>query len=128
LDVLFLRLTGTATPRVCQDVIASLLSKDPLDDSFDRANLRLQVHRKPPGKSGFQIALASFVKEIQRKPESTIIYAPTIQAVEDISLWLSAQVPCRVMPYHSKLSDQQKEEGHLGFLVGTVTVIVATVR
>mmetsp|Transcript_22327 Transcript_22327/g.31981 ORF Transcript_22327/g.31981 Transcript_22327/m.31981 type:complete len:397 (-) Transcript_22327:1171-2361(-) len=129
LDVPFLSLTGTATPRVRQDVITSLLLKDPLVQvhSFDRANLRLQVHRKPPGKSGFQIALASFVKEIQRKPESTIIYAPTIQAVEDISLWLSAQVPCRVMPYHSKLSDQQKEEGHLGFLVGTVTVIVATV-
>lgn len=130
LDVPFLSLTGTATPRVRQDVITSLLLKDPLVQvhSFDRANLRLHVHRKPPGKNGFQIALASLVKEIQRKPESTIIYAPTIQVVEDISLWLSAQVPCRVMPYHSKLSDQQKEEGHLGFLVGTVTIIVATVR
>jgi ATP-dependent DNA helicase RecQ len=132
-DVPILTLTGTATPRVREDIISSLLLKDPLIQihSNDRDNLRLEVHRKPTN-GGFKTALQqSLIRDLNPRgdgAESTIIYAPTIKAVEDISQWLSIQLPkLRIMPYHSKLTEDQREAAHVGFLVGSVSVVVATV-
>jgi ATP-dependent DNA helicase RecQ/Werner syndrome ATP-dependent helicase len=135
-DVPILTLTGTATPRVRQDIISSLLLRNPLVQVYsnDRDNLRLEVHRKPKN-GGFKIALQhSLIREVNKQCggdtlQSTIIYAPTIKAVEEISHWLSAQLPTlRIMPYHSKLTEVQREAAHVGFLVGHVSVVVATVR
>ena len=133
-----LTLTATAVPRVREDVISSLLLRSPLVEiqSFDRSNLRLQVHRKPPNSGGFVKTLAPLVQELKggrnrSGGESTIIYAPTISKVQEISQWLSMQFidmpQICVKPYHSRLSDDEREEAHVGFLVGRVTVIVATV-
>jgi len=135
-DVPILTLTGTAKPRVLQDIISSLQLRNPLVQVYsnDRDNLRLEVHRKPKN-GGFKIALQqSLIWEINKQCggdtlQSTIIYAPTIKVVEEISHWLSAQLPnLRIMPYHSKLTEVQREAAHVGFLVGHVSVVVATER
>jgi superfamily II DNA helicase RecQ len=135
-DVPILTLTGTAKPRVLQDIISSLQLRNPLVQVYsnDRDNLRLEVHRKPKN-GGFKIALQqSLIWEVNKQCggdtlQSTIIYAPTIKVVEEISHWLSAQLPnLRIMPYHSKLTEVQREAAHVGFLVGHVSVVVATER
>jgi ATP-dependent DNA helicase RecQ/Werner syndrome ATP-dependent helicase len=128
-------LTATAVPKVQNDILASLRLRNPLvaQQSFDRENLIISVQKKPTG--GYKAALASFVKDMkemiaQNKNESTVVYCPTRNMVEEISEWLCSQLKCHridVQPYHAGLSNAVRSEAHINFLIGKTLIIVATI-
>lgn len=128
-------LTATAVPKVQTDILASLRLRNPLvvQQSFDRENLIISVQKKPIG--GYRAALASFVQDMkemstQKKRESTIVYCPTRNMVEEISEWLSSQLKSHhidVQPYHAGLSNNVRSQAHFNFLTGKTLVIVATI-
>lgn len=127
-------LTATAVPRVQRDICDSLKLRDPhlARQSFDRTNLDISIHKKDQRGGGFRAALESVIKEIQQSPsssmQSTIIYAPSRDLVEDIASYLQQELGNdAVQPYHGKMDHQARTEAHLNFLVGRTKVIVATV-
>jgi ATP-dependent DNA helicase RecQ/Werner syndrome ATP-dependent helicase len=115
-------LTATAVPRVQTDICQSLGLRDPLlaRQSFDRTNLVIEVHKK----KGVRAAMEPLLDRLSR--ESTIVYAPTRDQVEEIANYLSTKVT-GVEPYHAGLPQQQRNAAHMNFLVGKTKVIVATV-
>jgi ATP-dependent DNA helicase RecQ/Werner syndrome ATP-dependent helicase len=127
-------LTATAVPRVQEDIVTLLRLHDPLvaRRSFDRPNLVISVQKK----RGLHAAMEPLLSNMAT--QSTIVYAPTRDGVEEIAAWLAANLPqragddadadaARVRPYHAGLSSQERTRAHFDFLTGTCKVIVATV-
>lgn len=139
-DIPILALTATAIPRVKKDILASLRMKNPsiIEQSFDRPNLVISVKRKPNG--GFKTALKHLVSTMKESMsnksqkvggESSIIYCPTKNQVDEVSSWLSSQFhdepAIHVQPYHSGLTNENRSDAHINFLTGKTTIIVATI-
>lgn len=117
-------LTATAVPRVQNDIISSLCLRNPLvaRQSFDRTNLKIEVHKK----KGMHAAMNPLLSKMAN--ESTIVYAPTRDSVQEIANFLAEKLPeALVEPYHAGLSHEQRTRAHTNFLVGKTKVIVATV-
>jgi ATP-dependent DNA helicase RecQ/Werner syndrome ATP-dependent helicase len=96
--------------------------RDPLlaRQSFDRTNLVIEVHKK----KGIHAAMGPLLEKLSR--ESTIVYAPTRDQVEEIAKYLSTKL-VGVEAYHAGLPQEQRNRAHMNFLVGQTKVIVATV-
>ena len=66
-----------------------------------------------------------------RGGESTIIYCPTKNQVEEVSSWLSSQFhdypSIQIQHYHGGLSNDVRTDAHINFLTGKTTIIVATI-
>lgn len=138
-----LALTATAVPRVQQDILTSLRMHDPMivKQTFDRTNLDIVVKKKDRGGGGFRASLKPMVDEIiasskasasakTRGGQSTIIYVPTRDQVDEITSYLRSQldpVGIRAEAYHAGLSQSDRSNAHTNFLVGKTTIIVATV-
>ena len=116
-------LTATAVPRVQNDIMQSLHLRNPLiaRQSFDRTNLKIEVHKK----KGIHAAMDPLLPKMAH--QSTIIYAPTRDQVKQISNFLSQKLPGTVEAYHAGLSHEERTRAHTNFLVGQTKVIVATV-
>lgn len=134
-------LTATAIPRVKKDILSSLRMRNPsiIEQSFDRPNLIISVQRKP-ASGGYKTALKALVSKMKetntkrlnsRGGESTIIYCPTKNQVEEVSSWLSFQFrdqpAIQIQPYHGGLSNDVRTDAHINFLTGKTTIIVATI-
>ena len=115
-------LTATAIPRVQTDIVQSLQLRNPLlaRQSFDRTNLEISVHKKKGPRAALDPLLPKMAQQ------STIIYAPTRDQVQEIADYLSTKLP-GVEAYHAGLPQEQRTRAHTNFLVGQTKVIVATV-
>jgi len=126
-----LALTATATPQVQEDIKSALNlhSGDRLYETSGtvyRPNLNIAMRRKKSLKEDLE-ALAA---QLAKTKEPTIIYAPTIADVETLGNWLQERLQAsgsEVGIYHASLSMDRREETHLRFLTGALSVVVATV-
>jgi Werner syndrome ATP-dependent helicase len=115
-----LALTGTATPKVEDDIITLLKLSNPLKvrTGSDRPNLSYYVHLKtnPMGD-----LLPHVINQ-----ESTIIYCQTRKDTEKITeLLRHAGVRCDA--YHAGLANELRNEIHHSFLTNQITCIAATI-
>ncbi len=118
-----LALTATATPRVRDEIAASLRLCDPLVivRSFDRANL--SWHVRAAGSHPRRIA--EIRRELRGHRGSAIVYAPTRRAVEALRDAL-AGYGVRVEAYHAGLDGARRSAVQEAFLSGVCRVVVAT--
>jgi ATP-dependent DNA helicase RecQ len=114
--------TATATNQVRQDIIEQLDLKNPevLVGRFDRPNLLFRVQRRTK-------LLHQVTEVIKRHAnESGIIYCISRADVEDLYLQLQRR-GFRALPYHAKMSDDQRKRNQDAFQNDEADIIVATV-
>jgi len=115
-------LTATATPRVREDIKASLGfdASNEFVASFDRENLYIQV--KPKNNPTQQTI--TFINKFLNT--SGIIYCYSRKQVEDLYQTLASQ-GFSVRPYHAGLSEKERNENQELFIKDDVQIIVATI-
>ena len=115
-------LTATATPRVREDIQASLRfeSSNEFIASFDRPNLLIEVTPKTN-------SLAQTVEFLERfKNQSGIIYCFTRKQVDTLAAFL-ANKGYSVRPYHAGLEDDERRHNQELFIRDDVQIMVATI-
>lgn len=115
-------LTATATPRVRDDIKASLNFQDEnaFVASFNRENLFLEVVEK-------EDAIGQALEFLAAHPnESGIIYCATRRQVDSLSHAL-ARRNLSVLPYHAGLDNHTRQTNQMRFVRDDVQIIVATV-
>ncbi|KAF3331881.1 mediator of RNA polymerase II transcription subunit 34-like isoform X1 [Carex littledalei] len=127
LNVPFVALTATATEKVRNDIVCSLMLRGPQITlgSFDRTNLFYGV--KLCNRSGsFLDELVSEVQKYTVNAGSTIIYCTTIKDTEQIHELLgNAGIEAGL--YHGKMGSKAREESHRSFIRDETRVMVATI-
>ena len=118
-----LALTATATPRVRDDVTASLRLRDPLRvvKSFDRPNLAWAVR---PGGPVSERA-RSVHRLLRRVRGPAVVYAPTRKAVDHVRDALAA-FGTVAEAYHAGLPASERTRVQGAFMDGACRVVVAT--
>jgi ATP-dependent DNA helicase RecQ len=121
-DAACIALTATATPRVRQDIRASLQMTTGREfvASFNRANLFVQV---VPKENPVEQTL-KFVHKFAG--QSGIIYCHSRKQVEDLNAILAAN-GFSTRPYHAGLSDIERSSNQEAFIRDDVPIIVATI-
>jgi ATP-dependent DNA helicase RecQ len=116
-------LTATATPRVREDVAASLRLRDPrvVIRSFDRPNLSWCVTKGGAPRA----RVTELHRLLRRLPGTAIVYAPTRKSVEDARDML-AGLGVRVEAYHAGLGAAERTRVQELFMAGKSRVVVAT--
>ena len=117
-----LALTATATPRVQQDIAASLQMQTARKfvASFDRENLFLQVARKGD-------TLQQLLEFLQNhRSDNGIIYCFSRDQVDELAATLQDH-DFSALPYHAGMEGQARTETQEKFLRDQVQIIVATV-
>ncbi len=115
-------LTATATPRVQEDIKASL-SFDASNEfiaSFNRENLFIQI---VPKNNPF-LRTVEFLEKF--RGESGIIYCFSRKQVDELSEALEKE-RFSVKPYHAGLSDAERIRNQESFIRDDVQIIVATI-
>jgi ATP-dependent DNA helicase RecQ len=123
LSVSVLALTATATPRVREEIEASLHLRDPLRvvGSFDRPNLVWEVRTA----RGHGEKIRTIRSLLGRRMGATIVYASTRRTVEAVrSALASWGLPA--LDYHAGLSPARRTEVQQRFLRDPAPVVVAT--
>ena len=119
-------LTATATPRVQEDIVASLGLADEgvavIVQGFDRPNLALSVVRAS-GDAAKDEFLLGFAR---REAGSGIVYVGTRKAAEAVAKLLSA-VERTAVAYHAGLEADERSAAQDAFLSGRARVVVATI-
>ncbi|MCM3669684.1 DNA helicase RecQ [Mesobacillus maritimus] len=116
-----LALTATATPRVREDICATL-SIDPINSvltGFERENLSFSVV-KGQDRHAF---LKDYVRK--NKSEAGIIYAATRKTVDQLYDWLQKE-GIDASRYHAGMSDNERANEQDRFLKDQADVMVAT--
>jgi ATP-dependent DNA helicase RecQ len=116
--------TASATKRVRHDLIAQLSLNDPdkYISSFHRSNLRYIV-RQTDSKTQPRLLLAALRAHAD---ESVIVYAPTVQRVEDTADWLCDKgIPA--IPYHAKMGTEARRNNQERWMADEVRVLVGTI-
>ena len=125
-NVPLMALTATAVPRVKNDILTILQLRNPFvsTSSFDRANLRISVHRKTSMSSD----LLKLVETLSKSTSgSTIVYVPTTKETETVAGFLSSKLTgVNIGFYHGSVPLDQRDRVHTGFLSGECHVVVAT--
>jgi ATP-dependent DNA helicase RecQ len=121
-DAVCIALTATATPRVREDIKASLgfRGSNEFVGSFNRENLFIRVaHKIDP--------LTQTIDFIEEFPEqSGIIYCFSRRQVDDLSEILTLR-GYSVRPYHAGMSDADRNENQERFIKDDVQIMVATI-
>ncbi|MBW1782794.1 MAG: DNA helicase RecQ [Deltaproteobacteria bacterium] len=121
-DAVCVALTATATPRVREDIKASLEFKDSKEfvASFNRENLFIRVaHKIDP--------FAQTLEFVEAFPDqSGIIYCFSRRQVDELSEAL-AQRGYAARPYHAGMSDRDRNENQERFIKDDVQIMVATI-
>jgi ATP-dependent DNA helicase RecQ len=120
--VVCLALTATATPRVREDIQASLRfeKSNEFIASFDRANLLIEVVPKDD-------PLKQTLKFLKGVPgQSGIIYCFSRKQVDELADVL-AMKGYAVRPYHAGLSDLDRKQNQELFIRDDAQIIVATI-
>jgi ATP-dependent DNA helicase RecQ len=112
--------TATATPRVREDILATLELQNPITKitGFDRPNLYFEV-KQPKDKYA---ALAQYLKE---EDGSGIVYCSTRKEVESVTEKLQTD-GYSAARYHAGLPDGERSRTQDDFLYDRVKIIVAT--
>lgn len=121
-EAVCIALTATATPRVQQDIKATLglQAEDEFVASFDRKNLMIGVKTKiDPTRQ-----VVDFVNA--HPQQSGIIYCSTQRHVDDLAATLQAN-GISALPYHAGLETAVRQRNQRAFMVDDAPVIVATV-
>ncbi|HEU4386459.1 MAG TPA: ATP-dependent DNA helicase RecQ [Blastocatellia bacterium] len=116
-------LTGTATPKVREDIIKHLGLESPrlFVAGFDRPNLRLAVeHVSTESKKQ-----ATLKRVVSGAAGAGIAYCATRKAVEQISASLKL-AGINVEPYHAGLDDSARSRAQDHFMSGKLQAIIAT--
>jgi ATP-dependent DNA helicase RecQ len=116
--------TASATKRVRHDLIAQLALHEPdkYISSFHRSNLRYIV-RQTDSKTQPRLLLAALRAHAD---ESVIVYAPTIQRVEDTADWLCDK-GIAAIPYHAKMGTEARRNNQERWMADDVRVLVGTI-
>jgi ATP-dependent DNA helicase RecQ len=121
-DAVCMALTATATPRVREDIAATLgfEKSNEFIASFDRDNLFLQV--TPKNDPARQV-----VQFLEQHPDqSGIIYCFSRRQVDELAAFLAAHT-YSVLPYHAGLADEARKKNQELFIRDDVQIIVATI-
>ncbi|MDR1464860.1 MAG: DNA helicase RecQ [Oscillospiraceae bacterium] len=112
--------TATATPRVREDIFATLELQNPLTvvTGFDRPNLYFEV-KQPKDKYA---ALTEYLKE---NAGNGIVYCSTRKEVEGVAARLRADGYAAAR-YHAGLPDKERSQSQDDFLYDRAKIIVAT--
>jgi ATP-dependent DNA helicase RecQ len=115
-------LTATATPKVQQDILKTLMMTDAtiFKSSFNRENLYYEVR---PKKNVVK-EIIKFIRQHQGK--SGIVYCLSRKKVEEIAETLVVN-GIRALPYHAGLDAATRASHQDKFLMEEVDVIVATI-
>jgi ATP-dependent DNA helicase RecQ len=124
-DIPILALTATATRRVVGDIIAQLGMRKPegFKGSFFRPNLIVTAIKKGEGRTG-RADLLRLVRA--RRGEAGIVYCISRKAVDELAAWLRSE-GVNALPYHAKLSDEERTANQNAFSRDECDVIVATI-
>jgi ATP-dependent DNA helicase RecQ len=114
--------TATATPRVRQDICRQLGLHQPsvLIGNFHRPNLFYHVRRRQAGYN----QICSVMD--RHRGQAGIIYAISRRRVQDLSDHLN-RLGYRTLPYHAKLTDDQKSRNQEALEQDQIEAIVATI-
>jgi ATP-dependent DNA helicase RecQ len=118
-------LTATATPRVQDDIAASLGLRAParVVTGFNRPNLRFVV-RNAPGQKEKRQALLDLVA--QHDGEAGLIYVSTRKEAESLAGVLAEKTGRAVGTYHAGLPDEARTDVQDRFIGRTLDLVVAT--
>ncbi|MEW8969897.1 MAG: DNA helicase RecQ [Mesobacillus sp.] len=116
-----LALTATATPKVREDICASLKinPENTVITGFERSNLSFSVVK---GQDR-QAYLRDFIKKNEK--EAGIIYAATRKIVDQLYEWLQKE-GFNAARYHAGMNDEDRNSEQERFLQDEATVMVAT--
>lgn len=114
--------TATATPRVREDIVATLGLQNPLAlvTGFDRPNLYFEV-KQPDVKDKY----STLIEYLKGNEGNGIIYCSTRKEVEHVAEQLKAD-GYSAAPYHAGLPDTERSQSQDDFLYDRVKIIVAT--
>ncbi|KAH9249877.1 hypothetical protein BASA81_012368 [Batrachochytrium salamandrivorans] len=125
----FLALTATATPRVQEDIVSALKLRDntlKLQTTFNRENLRYEIHPKSASRSADVDSIATIAKQLQATSGTVIVYVISRNEVDEFVIELTRRkVHCA--GYHAGLPAQTRKVIQDDFSFERVQVIVATV-
>ncbi|MDQ6772330.1 MAG: RecQ family ATP-dependent DNA helicase, partial [Candidatus Dormibacteraeota bacterium] len=115
--------TATATPRVREDIVASLGLRHPavFVTGFNRPNLRLSA-RRCRGEEGKS---AELLRILDPGAGRALVYAGTRKASEELAQRIRAR-GLAAAAYHAGLPDQARREAQDAFAAGRLRVVVAT--
>jgi len=113
--------TATATPRVRDDIVSSLMLQDPtvLVSGFNRQNLYFEV-QKPKDKFA---ALVAFLGG--KRDRCGIVYCSTRAAVDEVCASLR-RLGYGASRYHAGLDDTERHQSQDDFLYDRTQIMVAT--
>ena len=117
--------TASATRRVRHDILEQLQLHDPdrVIASFHRANLRYVVRECTAARQPALLRRA--LQHHLRAPGSVIVYAPTIQRVEETAAQLTAAgIPA--LPYHGKMDNDTRRRHQERWMEDETRVLVGT--
>jgi ATP-dependent DNA helicase RecQ len=116
-----LALTATATPRVREDICASLKinPENTVITGFERSNLSFSVVKGQDRQN----YLRDFIKKNEK--EAGIIYAATRKIVDQLYEWLQKE-GFNAARYHAGMNDEDRNREQERFLQDEATVMVAT--
>jgi len=118
-----LALTGSATPAVRRDILASLGMPDGVVHvaSFDRPNIWFGVAR--PKSEPHRLALLK--QALRAETRMTLVYAPTRSLCEALSKEIN-RAGILARPFHAGLTVEERKETLERFLTDRVSTVVAT--
>ncbi|CAG8641330.1 2632_t:CDS:2, partial [Paraglomus brasilianum] len=125
-DIPMMALTATANREVREDLVNTLLLKNPvtLARSFDRPNLLYEIREKKSKTISRDIV--GFIRD-EGVGKAGIIYCRTIEQCEELHEELSVQYGINSAFYHGKLSQQERQSIQKRWQSGEFDVICATI-
>jgi ATP-dependent DNA helicase RecQ len=117
-------LTATATPRVQEDIAASLALREParVVTGFNRPNLCFEV-RSTPGAADKRRALTEL---LEKETGAVLVYASTRKQVEAVTRHLRGTLGRDARSYHAGLADAERAAVQDAFIGGHLDLVVAT--
>jgi ATP-dependent DNA helicase RecQ len=117
-------LTATATPRVQEDILATLdvAHAERVVTGFNRPNLTFSVQSTPTANDKRR-ALRSLLEE---ETGPGLVYVGTRKQCEDVTRFIRDEVGREVRAYHAGLPDAERTEVQDAFMTGDLDLVVAT--
>ncbi|KAK9507480.1 hypothetical protein O3M35_007332 [Rhynocoris fuscipes] len=118
-------LTATATPRVRSDILVQLDLHSPkwFLSSFDRPNLKYEVHKKS-GKTAL-VEIIGLLK-VKFPRDSGIIYCFSRNDCESLAQQLKLN-SIKAEPYHAGLSDSKRSDIQTKWITDKIKIVCATI-
>ncbi len=122
-DVPRMALTATADRRTREEIAKNLdlVSAQHFVSSFDRPNIRYLVGESQGGREDLWRFIKAFHPE-----DSGIVYCLSRKKVEDTAAWLEKKGRV-ALPYHARMSAQEREHNQNRFLREDNIIVVATI-